>query len=123
MIPSNRRRLRNTAFALVVLLVVVVGAVVLFGGSSGNRTTQSATHRPANRQQDLAIEDTLGIAYGATPKQVQAQLGSPTIKHGNCWIYQGQPGTVRGLTANSTVDAFKFCFGEAQREGRLSRRS
>ena len=52
----------------------------------------------------------LQIAYGTTPKQVLRQIGSPTTKQADCWIYRGQ--SIRGRYSGTGIDGIKFCFSE-----------
>jgi hypothetical protein len=54
----------------------------------------------------------LGIAYGTTPKQVLREIGPPTKKHADCWLYRGHVGRIRGRYSGPYVDAMRFCFSE-----------
>ncbi|HEX3805509.1 MAG TPA: hypothetical protein VHV52_01905 [Gaiellaceae bacterium] len=103
--PRARRRLTWLA-ALAGALLVVAGVIYHHAKSGGSAIRQQAAGHHVN----LALENNLGIPYGSTPRQVLGQLGSPTAKRGNCWVYQGQRGRIRGRVVNSAVDAFKFCF-------------
>jgi len=89
-------------------LAVVLAVPIYRHVDSGDSHSRPAAH---GRHDDIADEDTMGVAYGSTPGQVARQLGRPTETSRGCWVYRGQPGSIRGRAVNSTVDAFKFCFG------------
>jgi hypothetical protein len=112
--PRARRRLARLA-ALAGALLVVAGLIYHYTESGPSASEQQAVGRHVN----LGLENNLGIPYGSTPRQVLGQLGSPTAKHGNCWVYQGQLGRIRGRVVNSAVDAFRFCFGSGPLGGKV----
>jgi hypothetical protein len=64
----------------------------------------------------------LGIAFGATPKQVLREIGSPTKEQANCWLYRGHVGSIRGRYSGPYVDAMKFCFSAAPTGGTVMTR-
>ncbi len=113
-------RTRITWLAGIAGVLIVIAAICLTldrtsagGGSAkqarsnGSATSggASSTHRPSR---DGAMN--LGIAYGATPKDVLRQLGSPTTTNAHCWVYRGRAGNVRDRYSGPYVDALKFCF-------------
>jgi hypothetical protein len=62
---------------------------------------------------------TLGIAYGTTAKQLLREIGSPTKKQADCWLYRGQVGRIRGRYSGPYVDAMKFCFSAGPTGGNV----
>jgi hypothetical protein len=101
----------------------VVACVAHYAAGIGNSSTR---HRPqfsltrnssAQPQQRRYGEFNLGIAYGTAPKQVLRQLGSPTKKQADCWLYRGHVGKIRGRYPGPYVDAVKFCFAEGAPSG------
>jgi hypothetical protein len=108
-----RRRLAWLA-AIAGGLLVVGGAIHLvtrFGDSSTpHQPRASVTGNPPTNPRLRYGEMDLQIAYGTTPRQVLRQLGSPTTRQADCWIYRGQPGRIRGRYSGQGIDGMKFCF-------------
>jgi hypothetical protein len=95
-------------------LLAGVGAHFAYdGNSSAKRQSQpSANNLGASASGQLqshygAID--LDVAYGSTPRQVLGQLGPPTTKDANCWLYRGRGDTIRGRYSGGS-DVMKFCF-------------
>jgi hypothetical protein len=121
--PNARSRLAWLA-GIVGGLLVIAGLIHYVTGI-GNSATQhqprasvtgSGISSPQQQQRDYGAMD-LGIPYGATPKQVLRQLGSPTTKQADCWLYRG-PEKLHGPYLSPYVDAMKFCFAEGPAGGK-----
>jgi hypothetical protein len=110
---TNRRAwLAGIAGGLLVLAGVIHYATG-FGNSATKHRQASLTAYSSVQQQRLRYgEMNLGIAYGTTPKQVLRQIGSPTKKQANCWLYRGFGNVIGGRYSGGGIDAMKFCFSE-----------
>lgn len=107
------------------LVVLVVGGLIVHltrtAGSSTKLAPKASVKAPRalGSQRPRYGEFNLGIAYGTAPKQVLRELGSPSRKQGNCWVYRGRVGSIRGRYSGSFfVDAKRFCFSEGPAGGR-----
>jgi hypothetical protein len=91
-----------------VWLAATAGGLLVVGGVIHHVTSAGGS---SQQQQRLRYgEMDLQIAYGSTPKQVLRQLGSPTTRQADCWIYRGRVGSIRGRYSGPYIDAMKFCF-------------
>lgn len=105
-------------------MVLVIGGLIHYATGFGNSSTRhqakpsvaSSGTSPTNQRPRYGAMD-LEIAYGSTPQQVVRQLGSPTKKEANCWLYRGHIGEIRGRYSPYN-DAIKFCFSEGPAGGK-----
>ena len=104
--PRARRRIAWVTAALALVIIGGAANQLFRSGSS------SPVRKSSSRQPRYIGAMNLGIAYGATAKQVLRQLGAPTSKEGNCWIYRGRAIAANRAHAGPNVDAMKFCFSE-----------
>jgi hypothetical protein len=116
---SNARIIRRVWLAgIAVGLLVVAGLIRYAAGTGHSSTKQSITRSSSAQQQRLRYgQFNLGIAYGSTRKQVLRQIGSPTAKQGDCWLYRGHVGRIRGRYSGPYVDAMRFCFSDGPAGG------
>lgn len=103
--------------------MLVVSGLIHYTGFGNSSTqdqgkpsvTSSGTSLVSQRPRYGAMD--LEIAYGSTPQQVLRQLGSPTKREANCWLYRGRIGEIRRRYSPYN-DAMKFCFSEGPAGGR-----
>lgn len=110
---------------------VIAGVLLVVGGAIERVTgfgPSSAHHQGQTLVEESSISTTqhrqrfygtinLGIAYGTRPKQVLGELGSPSARRAECWVYRGSAGRVRGRYSGTDIDAINFCFSEAPAGG------
>jgi hypothetical protein len=116
LLPKTRTSLAWLTGILAGLLVT--GCVIHYAtGGIGN---SPARQRPPQRSaKALGVSGTqqrfrygfmdLGVAFGWTRAQVRREIGPPTAKEANCWIYRGRGDTIRGRYS-AGADGMKFCF-------------
>jgi hypothetical protein len=123
-VVSRVRRTKATFAWLVGMIgAVLVGAGLMhyvsgIGSSPTHQPPVSASRNPSAERPIPLGQINLGIAYGTTQEQMLRQLGSPTTKRANCWLYRGQIGTIRGRYSGPYVDALKFCFSDGPAGGK-----
>lgn len=107
------------------LVLVSAGLIVDYRPRGDDLSSHRLRERSSITAADLAAPRqplhygamTLGIAYGASRKDVLRQLGPPTARQGRCWVYRGQVGRIRGRSSGPFVNAMKFCFSEGPAGG------
>lgn len=95
--------------------IAVIGAAFHFldsDGASGPRGSDAAS------AQRRALDQSVGVSYGDSSRQVLARVGSPTGKQGTCWIYRATANTVHGAYLGKFEDGVRYCFGDGPAGGR-----
>jgi hypothetical protein len=114
----NARHRRAWLAGIVAGLLAVAGVIHYATGTGNSSTKESITRSSSAQQQRLGYgQFNLGIAYGSTPTQVLRQIGSPTAKQADCWLYRGHVGRIRGRYSGPYVDAMRFCFSDGPAGG------
>jgi hypothetical protein len=99
-----RRRRRAVGLLATVVALAIFGVALFYFTRSGSPTGMYNSSR-------VGIGEFSGrVPFGATPKQVQRTLGSPTSKQPGCWVYRANADRVNGAYLPQWVDALKFCF-------------